>query len=155
MNRLANTNRKYLLGTVSAIALLTSVSLAEPAIAESDASNPQVWIELGGGFDQMDNAQASFQRPFASPVPPFQNFSVDGIEKPSPSALNLDGKITFQPEDSDWVFSAELRFGRSNRGGHRQAQPTVPCHYYTAYQLSFCQLRARLCQRHREEQRAP
>lgn len=130
MNRFAMTQsqkvRGRLLGTASAIALLTSVAFADPAMAED--AKPQIWIEVGGSFEQMDNAQAAFDRPFAAPPPSFEDFSLTGIEKPSQSALNLDGKIIFQPENTDWVFSAEARFGRSENGKHSHAQPTAPCY---------------------------
>jgi iron complex outermembrane receptor protein len=139
MNSFATTQpqkiRRRLLGTASAIALLVLIS--EQTIA-GDASKPQLWIAIGGGFDQMDNAQAAFDRPFAAPPRSFQDFTVTSLEKPSQSALNLDGKITFQPEDTDWMVSAEVRFGRSSRGQHRQSQPNEPCYYFSQYKLSFC-----------------
>jgi hypothetical protein len=140
MNRFATMQsqkiRGRLLGTASAIALLTSVAFADPAVAED--ARPQLWIEIGGGFDQMDNAQVAFDRPFAAPPPSFQTFSVTSLEKPSQTALNLDGKLSFQPENTDWVFSAEVRFGRSNRGQYRQSQPNEPCYFYASYGFSAC-----------------
>ncbi len=141
MNRLVTTkqNRKYLLGTVSAIALLTSVALAEPAIAESDGSNPQVWIELGGGFDQMDNAQSVYAPPFMAVPQSFRDFSVADAEKPTRSAFNFNGSITFQPDNSDWVLSASILYGRSEKHGRLlHAQPAAMCSYYAVYHASFC-----------------
>jgi hypothetical protein len=139
MNRLATTqhNRKYLLGTVSAIALLTSIALAEPSVAESDGSSPQVWIELGGGLDQMDNAQSVYTPPFMAAPQSLRDFSISDTEKPTPLAFNFNGSITFQPDNSDWVLSASILYGRSQKRGHpMHAQPAQPCYHYPAY--SFC-----------------
>ena len=156
MNRLANTNRKYLLGTVSAIALLTSIAIANPALAEESGGNPEVWIELGGGFDQMDNTQAIYQPPFMAVPQPFRDFSVGETEKPTRSALNFDGSITFQPDNSDWVLSAKLLYGRSKKRGHlMQAQPSVSCFYSSFVGFLVLQQCARFCGWHCNEQREP
>ena len=42
-----------------------------------------------------------------------------------------EGKISFQPDDSDWVFSASIQFGRSSANRHRHQQTankTVPAY---------------------------
>ena len=57
-------------------------------------------------------------RPIFSPSQKFEE----------PAALQLSTKterFRFQPEDSDWVFSAAIRYGRSsnNRHVHQQTYP--------------------------------
>ena len=39
-------------------------------------------------------------------------------QRPPRFAFGFEGKITFQPEDSDWIFSAGIRYGRSHANRH-------------------------------------
>lgn len=111
--------RLRLLATVSAMALLGSA-----ATQAADADRPQIWIELGGQLSRLDNSQEVFAPPLMDGRPsifqPSQKF-----EKPPLYGFDEDGKISFQPENSDWVFSAAIRYGRS-ASHHNFSQQTTP-----------------------------
>lgn len=125
-----------LLTGVSALALTAYVSSTAVANAE-DASQPQIWIELGGQLSRLDDGQEAFNPVFPTTTParpsifaPSQKF-----EEPPRFSLDEDGKISFQPENSDWAFSAAIRYGRSASNNH-VSQKTIPKtfhfqrHYY-------------------------
>ena len=116
--------RRLLLTTVSAAALALSAYGSAEA-ADSDASQPLFWVELGGHFSFLNDTQEKVSEPF------FSGFTAAGLdsslkfEKPSRYSLDEFGKLTFQPADSDWQFSASVRIGRSSSGRHIQ-QKTNP-----------------------------
>ena len=105
------TIRWKLLTGASALALTAYVSSAGMAKAE-DAGRPQIWIELGGQLSSCRTVRKHSRRAFMSARPsifsPSQKF-----EKPPLFGFDEDGKISFQPDNSDWVFSASIRYGRS------------------------------------------
>src|SRR6185437_3015990 len=122
----ANT-RLQLLGTVSALALLVTVSTNANA---EDTARPTVWIELGGQLESMDSGQQQFAPPFirATPRPAPETVSPLGVGHAPRHSFGGEGKISFEPEGTDWVFSAGVRFGRSNahKHLHQQSYPTQP-----------------------------
>jgi len=139
MSELINTNdnrraiRWKLLTSVSAIAL--AVASIGTARAE-DSDRPQVWIELGG---QMENITGQGQ-PI---VPDFMSvFSMSSIlqgkttplqaQKPPTFSFGEEGSISFQPEGSDWIFSAGIRYGRSSNRRNVDHQ-TNNVHYAKYY----------------------
>ncbi|HVP85372.1 MAG TPA: Lpg1974 family pore-forming outer membrane protein [Rhizomicrobium sp.] len=136
MSELINTQsnraiiRWKLLTGVSALALTAHISSTGLARAE-DSDHPQVWIELGGQMEMMQGISSPFSAPFMfktpTPGPYYGNIFTDG-QKPPHFALGLDGKISFQPKESDWSFSVSLRYRRSstNRHLHHQTHPTFP-----------------------------
>ncbi len=128
----ANT-RLHLLATVSALSLLTIV--ASQAKAE-DADRPTVWIEFGGQLERMDAGQEQFAPPFilATPRPAPETVSPLSVGHPPRYSFGSEGKISFEPEDTNWIFSAGVRFGRSNtqKHLHQQSYPTKPIRPQTA-----------------------
>lgn len=125
------TIRWKLLTGVSALALTAYVSSAGLAFA-GDSGRPQVWIELGGQFEQITTDHEVFNPPFASlasvtgplragvaPIPP------NAVQRPLSGSFGTEGKLTFQPEGGDWVFSAAIRYGKSNGAKHlhQSSQP--------------------------------
>ena len=110
------TIRWKLLTGVSALALTAYVSSAGLAHAE-DSDRPQVWIELGGQLSRLDDGQEAFSPPLMDSRPsifsPSQKF-----EKPPVYGLDEFGAILFQPDNSNWVFSASIRYGRSAADRH-------------------------------------
>ena len=119
--------RNKLLNTVSALALAGYVSLV-PASAE-DTDRPTVWIELGGQMEAMQGTSSPFIAPFMtaiSPTPgPYGNDIFLRNQRPALLAFGLEGKAIFQPQGSDWVFSAGLRYGRSQTDRHAHQQSPV------------------------------
>jgi iron complex outermembrane receptor protein len=113
----SNQGRCQLLTTVSALALAGQVCMGQDAKADSDEDRPVLWIELGGQLEQQtgqgDVYSPSFivnnsNSPAFQPVPPLH------LEKPPLFSNGADARLTFQPSGTDWVFSAAVRYGRSN-----------------------------------------
>jgi hypothetical protein len=110
--------RPQLLTTVSLFALLSSIYLADDAKAADDTNDrPTVWIELGGQLERQTGLGAAFAPPFIAANPDsaaFKPVSLVEAQNPPNFSFGGDGRISFQPEDSRWVFSAAIRYGRSN-----------------------------------------
>jgi len=114
--------RWQLLNTASAVALLAAVyGLSEAKAEDQDADRPTVWIELGGELEHVGGQGDPFtpgflaanpNSPVLQPVTPVQ------AQNPNPFGFGESGKISFQPEDSNWVFSAAINFGRSSNFKH-------------------------------------
>jgi len=137
MSELMNTTvrgpsiRRKLLSTVSASALVVFLGATGKADAASDdADRPTIWIELGGQLEQFAPTEDPFAPPFLlkMPRPSFETIYPLDAERPPRFAIGENAKLTFQPEGSDWVFSAAIRYGRSNgnRVAHQQTVfPTI------------------------------
>ena len=110
--------RRRLLATVSAFALLATIYGPNEADAtDQEADRPTVWIELGGQLEHIDGQGEPFAPAFLGanpnsvvfhPVTPLQA----QIRRLLVSARKA--RFPFQPEGSDWIFSASLRYGRSS-----------------------------------------
>jgi iron complex outermembrane recepter protein len=117
--------RRRLLTTVSTLTLLGSVYAAgDVKAADDDGDRPVVWLELGGQFEQVATAQEIYAPAFFTPQPSFTSFTPKLTEKPLDFSFGGEGKITLQPEDSNWVFSAAVRYGRS--AGHEHIHQSTP-----------------------------
>ena len=111
----------HLLTTVSALALLASVNMRDAKAADQDADRPTMWIELDGQTEQVGGQGEPFapgflaanpDSPVLKPVSPLQ------AQNPVPFSFAEGGKISFQPKDSDWMFSGAVNFGRSSDFKH-------------------------------------
>jgi len=125
--------RWKLLTSASALALAGYIASAD-AVAAADSDRPQIWIELGGQFEQMNDPWERFAPHFVSQIDTSVLPSPLVAQRPPGSAVSLDGKLSFQPEDSDWVFSAAVRFGRSS-AAKRVEHQTSPAS--AAFLISF------------------
>jgi len=100
--------------------LMAGVSMAALLAASlgnahaDDTDRPTIWIELGGQLERADGGQERFAPPFLSEIDPDEFTSPLVAQRPPRYATGFEGNLSFQPEGSDWVFSAGLRFGRSN-----------------------------------------
>ena len=125
--------RWQLLTTVSALALLAAVyGTNKSEAADQDADRPTVWIELGGQLQRLNDSQEEFSPPFMASITQANLLSALNVQQPSAYAIGAEGKISIQPTDSDWVFSASVQYGRSNAFKHRHQQTankTVPVHF--------------------------
>ena len=108
--------RRQLLTTVSATTLLIAASAIDRALAE-DAYRPTVWIELGGQFEQVSTIGEAYSPPFKSEIVQAGLPSLLGSQRALNQSFGGEGKISFQPQNSDWVFSASVLYGRTN--GHK------------------------------------
>jgi len=125
--RAGNDIRLQLLGTVSALTLLVAVSTNAKA---EDADRPTVWIELGGQLARVDGGGQQFAPPFImkTPRPAPETISPLSVGHAPRYSFGGEGKISFEPQGTNWVFSAGVRFGRSNahKHLHQQSYPTKP-----------------------------
>jgi hypothetical protein len=113
------TIRWKLLTGVSALAL--TVSTIGTTRAE-DAEHPLIWIELGGQMEHISGQGQRFAPDFLSV------YSTSSIlqekttplqaQKPPTFSFGEEARILFQPQGSDWVFSAGARIGRSSNHRH-------------------------------------
>lgn len=116
-----------LLTSVSMCALLGAALVASDAASAED-DHPTVWIELGGQLERTVAPQQLFSPLFFDGAPsPVLAPMVDAQKSPQ-YAIGGEGKITLEPNGSDWVFSASIRYGRSNatRKLHYQSQHKAP-----------------------------
>ncbi len=171
MSELMNTResrttfRWQLLTTVSALALLGSVYAAGEAklrtmtpIVRPSGSN---W---GAQLSRLDDGQEAFAPPVTAARPsifsPSQKF-----EKLPSDSVDETGKISFEPDGSDWVFSASIRYGRSiskrrRSPADRSEQNLFPLQYplRSPPHSDFRNPRSRcgaLCRHQRAERRKP
>src|SRR5580692_1321224 len=139
MNEISVPRRKairvQLLATASVGAFLV---LALGESKAEDADRPIVWIDLGGQTQKVTGFGGALDEPF---VPELVN---NGFTSPTilQRALNQsvggEGAITFQPENSDWIFTLSAIYGRANgikephqgtAGGKRKACAGTYCGY--------------------------
>lgn len=108
------TSRFRLLASVSAFALVATASQA----GANDASRPTVWIALGADLMRVDGGEQPYMPKFAG--------DAITIGLPSPAIpqrlprydIGGEASVTFDPEGTDWSFSAALRYGRTNGSKH-------------------------------------
>jgi iron complex outermembrane recepter protein len=140
MSELINKNdnratiRWKLLTGASALALAAYASSVELARAE-DSAHPLIWLELDGQFAQQKNGEELFVPPFMF-ASPFDGAAHAYLEKAPPTIWDKGGKLTFQPNGSDWIVSAAIQYGRiSRKEDHSKLISHVPYKYfYNAYQ---------------------
>ncbi len=132
MSELMNTSvqggpcRGHLLATVSAAALLIWATTGK-ARAE-DADHPTVWIELGGQFEGLSDGHERLAPPFLSQFDHLHFDPILPLQHPLRYAYGEQGKVSFAPRGSDWVFAASVRYGRSN-GRNTRNQQRAPITY--------------------------
>jgi hypothetical protein len=114
-------NRLQLLSTVSALSLLFAVSTTARA---EDVNRPTVWIDLGGQLSRLENKSELYSPPFLA-VEPAQFDSPLMSMRPTGYGMEASGAISVQPENSNWVASASVRYGRSSNGNnfHERSYP--------------------------------
>jgi iron complex outermembrane recepter protein len=110
--------RWRLLTTVSALALLASAyAVSEADAADNDADRPTLWIELGGQLEHTTGQGEPFAPAFLAANPHssvLQSATPLQAQNPPAFAFAEEGKLTFQPDDSNWVFSVAVNYGRSS-----------------------------------------
>lgn len=141
MSELMNTGnmrsdlRWQLLATVSALALIGPIVSETSALAADDPARPTVWIELGGQLERTDGGEEPFAPPFVTTNlnNAYNTQSPLSAERRSRYSFGGEGKITFEPEGTDWIFSAGIRYGRSNRAKHLHQQTSTKIIGYALY----------------------
>ena len=127
--------RWQLLATASAFALCGTVFTS--AAEAQDATRPAVWIELGGQLERVQAQQEVFAPTFtlAHLDAPYNFVSPLEIQRPPRQAFGGEGKISFQPKGTDWVFSAAVSYGRSNgsKDVHQQTATQKRVHFQSHF----------------------
>ncbi|HTO39657.1 MAG TPA: hypothetical protein VL026_01665, partial [Rhizomicrobium sp.] len=116
--------RGQLLATASALALLASICATQGAHADEGADRPTVWIELGGNLERVDGGQEAFAPAFVLKHlnAPYNVISPLSAQKLPRYSFGGGAKFTFEPAGTDWLFTAALRYGRSNSNKHLHQQ---------------------------------
>jgi len=134
MSELINTSdnrttiRWKLLTGVSAFAL---VACSSGIARAEDSSHPVLWLEFGGQAERVGDAPEILAPPF------FNNTSAADLapmlkaQRPSPFSLGEEGKISFEPGNTDWVLSLAIRYGKSSATRHVHHQ--TPADYVYQY----------------------
>lgn len=125
-----HTMRWKLLAGASTLVLVSYVSAGHSAKAD-ESDRPTVWIELGGQLSRLQDRQEAFAPPFVALTPP--SFTPpQNAEQPPRYGFEEGGKILLQPDNSDWKFSASIRYGRASSAKHVHHQS-----YPDAYNARF------------------
>ncbi len=118
MNRTSNTYRESIRWHFLASASIAALSIAScgssGAMAEDGNDQPVLWVQIGGQFDLLDDRQQKAQPLFLQKISQAGFASPLKFEKFPATDLEEDAKISFTPEDSDWVFSASVSFARND-----------------------------------------
>lgn len=112
-SRCGKSFRGCLLATASAFSAMYLTSAWTSALADGD-EKPTVWIELGGQLERTEVGQQAFDPQFNTTIAASGFTSPLNFERMPRYSDGLEGKITFDPRGTDWIFSAGLRYGRSN-----------------------------------------
>lgn len=123
--------RTALLSTASSAALtlfLVGASTSDAAPADRTV----VWLEFGGELDGTAGQPDPFLPSFTPAALEFGLPSPAVVQGPSKFGFAEIGKLELDPADSDWTFSASVRYGRSTRKRSLHRELTVPP-YITAY----------------------
>jgi iron complex outermembrane receptor protein len=137
MNVRSTKYRGQLLATASVFVLLTaSANCAEAGGNES--GRPPLWIDLGWQFERGGGGQELFAPAFVGSIVSAGFTSPLKVENVLPWSYGADGKISYQPSGSDWLFSASVRYGRA-RGRHTIHEQTAGAprteHFGSYYQM--------------------
>jgi iron complex outermembrane recepter protein len=128
---------------------------------DSGDTRPTLWLTLGGNYNALLNVKNEPYNPLAldnfpnggNPTPPW----ADGL--PSPAQLqktpdagfDWNASLAYQPENSDWVLKAGIRYGRTahNNTTHKSQYAgtrtqwvifphfTFPCTFFDHYYPTF------------------
>jgi iron complex outermembrane recepter protein len=102
--------------------------------SDADNGKPPLWIELGGNFSNLSDANKAFDPSFVSTFAPNGLKSPLSLEDASHYGLDEEAKVSFEPDGSDWIFSGAIRYGRSGSSRHQHQQfenALVPVHIAT------------------------
>jgi hypothetical protein len=120
--------RRRLLAGASVLVLVANVSPSAAVGAEQ--YNSTVWIELGGQLSRLVNGEEAFE-PVLFDARPSKFTPSERFERAARYGFEETGSMVFQPQGSDWVFSASVRYGRSSsdRHVHQQTYPGAASFY--------------------------
>ena len=88
--------------------------------SDADDRRPQVWVQLGGNFAQLDADTQPYAPMFAEGTPALRADlpQSQDVEKAPGASFDWEGSLKIQPADSDWILKAGVRYGRSSVTKH-------------------------------------
>jgi iron complex outermembrane receptor protein len=94
--------------------------------SDTDGGKPPLWIELGGQMEAVHGLGDPVSQPY------MQTLAQDGFASPVKLQRALDqsfgeeGTVSFQPDGSDWIYAASVRYGRTStqKSDHEQTNNT-------------------------------
>lgn len=123
-NRLGQNNYRHtLLATASAMVLAIALPGGAQA-ADPGSDRPVLWIEGGWHFEQVLGKDETFDPGLADALASAGLVSPLKRENHLAFSYGADGAITYQPENSEWLFSASIRYGRAQ--GHKHSHTEIP-----------------------------
>jgi len=135
--RIAHKGLRWSMMTGASVAVLLATCGADAASDHGD--RPTVWIELGVNLNRVDGGNERFAPDFVTQIDTHAFSSPIALQRPPRYANGFEGKLTVQPEESDWSVSVGLRYGRSNgaKQAHQQTLPASPVLIESIPALSF------------------
>jgi iron complex outermembrane receptor protein len=89
---------------------------------DADNGKPPLWIDLGGGYTTLADDQQTFTPAFFSQIATAPMTPPVAFQHTPSSSFDWTGSIEYAPNDSDWVLSAAVRYGRAGRYNHDHQQ---------------------------------
>lgn len=133
MSELINTKRQCMgtrvhLLTSASFAALMLIANAQSSVSADEEAKPGVWLELGGQLERMDGGEERFSPAFTSLIDTNKFTAPRVTERPPRFSVGGMGKVTIVPGDTNWIISASVRYGRSNRDKalHEESKPVSP-----------------------------
>ena len=85
--------------------------------SDKDGRKPELWVELGGQAEHIAGQGEVFTPGFMSVYPDsavvWKGTTPTEAQKPPNFSYGEEAKVSYEPDDSDWIVSAALRYGRS------------------------------------------
>ena len=128
MSELMNMRRRNirweLMTTASALAFFVSICDAGYVRADNDADHPTIWIELGAQSEQVSGFGSALDPPFTPELVAAGFQSPVKLQQALSQSIGGQSTVSFQPENSDWIFSISALYGRAN--GHKGTHEQTP-----------------------------
>lgn len=126
-NAWRGTMKRQLLVSASVCALM-AYSIDGARAADGDTDRPLVWLELGWQYEGYSGQGDPYAPSFltTTPRPAVETFSPISAQRMSGFSYGPEGRLSFQPEDSDWVFSASVLYGHAHGANHKHHQTNFP-----------------------------
>jgi hypothetical protein len=112
--------------------------------SDKDGGKPPLWIELGGQLEHISGQGAAYSPGFLS------TYASSSILQEHTTPLQAqraplfsageEAKVSFEPDDSDWVVSASIRYGRSGNkmDVHHQTTGVKHAKYQSGHPTEAC-----------------
>jgi iron complex outermembrane receptor protein len=103
--------------------------------ADKDNGKPTLWVELGGQLEHITGQGAAYSPQFLSSYSTssilHQGTTPTEAQQPPLFSAGEEAKISYQPDDSDWLVLASIRYGRSGNKMrvHHQTDNPPPLTY--------------------------